>query len=160
MNLQERAEAAVALADEATPGPWKYDDGITSLHNEPEERGKSPLIQSTSMEPFLFGCLIAEAYGDVGGQLGVIPSLQQMDANGHLIAAAHDHVALIRELSAALAAAEAERDALRKIELTDKQVRSACLSYRHDYGLMDAKAQAHLEFQCREWCHAISKEPR
>lgn len=43
-------------------------------------------------------------------------------------------------------------------ELTDKQVVSACFSYRHDYGLLDDKAKGHLEFQCREWWRALRKE--
>ncbi len=43
-------------------------------------------------------------------------------------------------------------------ELTDKQVVSACFSYRHDYGLLDDKARSHLEFQCREWWRGIRKE--
>lgn len=76
---------------------------------------------------------------------------------------AADAAAEIQRLSTALAAAEAriaELGTMRRVELTDAQVRSACLSYRHDYGLMDAKAQSHLEFQCREWCRAISKEFR
>jgi hypothetical protein len=57
-------------------------------------------------------------------------------------------------------AAEIERLRARvaELELTDTQVRSACLSYRHDYGLMDAKARGILEFQCREWWRAIRKE--
>lgn len=43
-------------------------------------------------------------------------------------------------------------------DLTDRQVVSACFSYRHDYGLMDSKARGNLEFQCREWWRAICKE--
>lgn len=40
---------------------------------------------------------------------------------------------------------------------TDEQVRSACLSYRHDFGLLSPKEQASVEFQAREWLHAWGK---
>lgn len=41
---------------------------------------------------------------------------------------------------------------------TDDQVASACLSYRHDFGLMDKLARADLMWQAREWLHAWRKE--
>lgn len=43
-------------------------------------------------------------------------------------------------------------------ELTDKQVVSACYSYRHDFGLLDKDSQERIAFQCRQWWHAITKE--
>lgn len=56
------------------------------------------------------------------------------------------------------AEAELAKPAAVPDELTDKQVVSACFSYRHDYGLLDDKAKGHLEFQCREWWRALRKE--
>lgn len=41
--------------------------------------------------------------------------------------------------------------------LTDQQVDSACLSFRHDFGLLDRKQQDSLRFQCRQWSEAIGK---
>lgn len=41
---------------------------------------------------------------------------------------------------------------------TDDQVASACLSYRHDFGLLDAKERAALMWQAREWLNAWRKE--
>lgn len=40
----------------------------------------------------------------------------------------------------------------------DAQVASACMSYRHDFGLLDAKERAALMWQAREWLHAWRKE--
>lgn len=57
-----------------------------------------------------------------------------------------------------IAVAELAKPAAVPDELTDKQVVSACFSYRHDYGLLDDKAKGHLEFQCREWWRALRKE--
>lgn len=42
-------------------------------------------------------------------------------------------------------------------ELTEEQVHSACLSYRHDYGLMTPVAQAALRSDCIHWNEALSK---
>jgi hypothetical protein len=41
---------------------------------------------------------------------------------------------------------------------TPQQVSSACMSYRHDYGLMNAQDRSLLEFSAREWLHAWRKE--
>ncbi len=38
------------------------------------------------------------------------------------------------------------------------QVESVCLSFRHDYGLMDDEAKKSLQFQATEWLHAWLKE--
>jgi hypothetical protein len=55
------------------------------------------------------------------------------------------------------AAVAAERERV-FLDLTPEQVRSACLSYRHNYGLLD-EAEAQIEqFRCKEWWHAIRKE--
>jgi transcription initiation factor TFIIIB Brf1 subunit/transcription initiation factor TFIIB len=44
------------------------------------------------------------------------------------------------------------------LEMTDKQVYSACLSYRHDFGLLSHDEQCELAFMCKEWYLAIRKE--
>lgn len=41
---------------------------------------------------------------------------------------------------------------------TPAQIDSACLSYRHDYGLMLEPDRARLRFQALEWLHAWHKE--
>lgn len=41
---------------------------------------------------------------------------------------------------------------------SDAQIRSACLSYRHDYGLLPADQRARLQFEAREWLIAWLKE--
>lgn len=43
-------------------------------------------------------------------------------------------------------------------EPTDAQVRSACLSYRHDYGLLPPETRTRVQFEAREWLHAWLKE--
>lgn len=41
---------------------------------------------------------------------------------------------------------------------TEAQINSACLSYRHDYGLMLEPDRAMLRFQALEWLYAWQKE--
>jgi hypothetical protein len=41
------------------------------------------------------------------------------------------------------------------VPLTEKDIANACLSYRHDFGLMDAKNQGLMMFQAREWAKAF-----
>ena len=41
---------------------------------------------------------------------------------------------------------------------TEAQINSACLSYRHDYGLMLEPDRARLRFQALEWLRAWQKE--
>lgn len=41
---------------------------------------------------------------------------------------------------------------------TDAQVASACLSYRHDFGLLDEVNRAAMMWQAKEWLHAWRKE--
>lgn len=42
---------------------------------------------------------------------------------------------------------------------TDKYVDNICLSYRHDFGLMDADEKYKYRFKCREWMRAINNNP-
>lgn len=42
--------------------------------------------------------------------------------------------------------------------LTDKQIASACFSYRHDFGLLSKQEQESIIFQAREWERALEKE--
>lgn len=44
------------------------------------------------------------------------------------------------------------------LEPSDAQVASACLSYRHDFGLMKADERQKLMFTALEWLHAWQKE--
>lgn len=44
------------------------------------------------------------------------------------------------------------------VEPTAAQVHSACLSYRHDYGLLTTVAQKELQLKAREWLRACQKE--
>ncbi len=43
-------------------------------------------------------------------------------------------------------------------ELTDAQIESACLSYRHDFGLLPEEEKALIRCQCKWWFIAIGKE--
>ena len=57
---------------------------------------------------------------------------------------------------------EAENEALQaekqeKQELTDEQIDSACLSYRHDFGLLSVSEQDYIRFQAKEWAAALAK---
>ncbi len=49
--------------------------------------------------------------------------------------------------------ADAERQ-----KLLEAQARSACLSYRHDYGLLPAAQQEALRQEAVRWLHAWQKE--
>ena len=42
-------------------------------------------------------------------------------------------------------------------ELSSAQINDACLSYRHDFGLLDPKTQDTVRFQAREWCRALAR---
>jgi hypothetical protein len=39
--------------------------------------------------------------------------------------------------------------------LTDTELRSACLTYRHDFGLLDKETREQVEAWCRQWDDAI-----
>lgn len=41
---------------------------------------------------------------------------------------------------------------------TEAQVNSACMSYRHDFGIMPEGDRNQLRFEAREWLHAWQKE--
>lgn len=43
---------------------------------------------------------------------------------------------------------------------TDAQINSACLSYRHDFGLMNKRDQDNLRFEANEWLIAWRKAAR
>jgi hypothetical protein len=44
---------------------------------------------------------------------------------------------------------------LETILKNDKFIINCCLSYRHDFGLLNKKEQQFIIFQCKEWFHAI-----
>jgi len=43
-------------------------------------------------------------------------------------------------------------------ELTEAQIESACLSYRHDFGLLPEEEKDLIRCQCKWWFIAIRKE--
>ena len=43
-------------------------------------------------------------------------------------------------------------------KLTDEQIASVCLSYRHDFGLLPDEDKRRLMFEAREWERAFAKE--
>lgn len=45
-----------------------------------------------------------------------------------------------------------------RVKPTDAQVASACMSYRHDFGLLSDDERKTVMFQAREWLHAWQKE--
>lgn len=42
-------------------------------------------------------------------------------------------------------------------DISDSELRDACLSHRHDYGLMLLEERRDLEFQAMEWLRAWDK---
>lgn len=54
----------------------------------------------------------------------------------------------------------AAQPAQARVKPTDAQINSACLSYRHDFGLMTKRNQDDLRFQANEWLIAWQKETR
>lgn len=45
-------------------------------------------------------------------------------------------------------------------ELTDEQIHSACLSYRHYFGLLSVVEQDYIRFQAKKWAAALAKARR
>lgn len=43
-------------------------------------------------------------------------------------------------------------------ELTEAQIESACLFYRHDFGLLSEEEKGLIRHQCKWWFIAIRKE--
>ena len=64
-------------------------------------------------------------------------------------------LAVVRKMVAALAA---PAPAGEPVELTRAQYASACLSYRHDFGLLSEEQQHRLLYEAREWDRALQKE--
>jgi hypothetical protein len=64
----------------------------------------------------------------------------------------------IEELRALPAALDVQPAPDAAVKPTDAQVASACLSYRHDFGLLNAEERQKVMFQAREWLHAWQKE--
>jgi hypothetical protein len=53
-----------------------------------------------------------------------------------------------------------DRENVSEWKPTDAQVASACLSYRHDFGLLPSLEQDVLMWRAREWLRAWQKEMR
>jgi len=45
-----------------------------------------------------------------------------------------------------------------RVKPTDAQLASACMSYRHDFGLLDGLERTLVLHQARDWLHAWQKE--
>ena len=59
----------------------------------------------------------------------------------------------------ATAAAQGFRDGVASVSrLTDLQIASVCMSYRHDFGLLDDANKAQLVDDARSWEYAFAKE--
>lgn len=43
-------------------------------------------------------------------------------------------------------------------EVTDRMINSACLSYRHDFGLLTEEEQNRMRIEAKEWLRAWKKE--
>ena len=57
----------------------------------------------------------------------------------------------------ALRTAIAEAEKQEKQELTHEQIDSACMNYRHDFGLLSVAEQDEIRFQATEWDIALQK---
>lgn len=84
--------------------------------------------------------------------------LQQLDllwrdAQGRL---EDEKINLIEEARSRLLAKNAEIERLRSTP-TAAEVGSACLFYRHDFGLLSGKEQVQIARQALEWLHAWDK---
>ena len=59
----------------------------------------------------------------------------------------------------ATASAQGFRDGVASVSrLTDLQIASACMSYRHDFGLLDDAYKEQLVYEARSWEYAFAKE--
>ena len=59
----------------------------------------------------------------------------------------------------ATASAQGFRDGVASVSrLTDTQIASACMSYRHDFGLLDDANKAQMVDDARSWEYAFAKE--
>jgi len=70
----------------------------------------------------------------------------------------HEAADLIDQLVARLSAQADVRAATIEWQPTEAQVRSACLSYRHDFGLLTVAEAAVVKSEAREWLRAWQKE--
>ena len=43
---------------------------------------------------------------------------------------------------------------------SDTFINNVCLSYRHDFGLMEEQDRQRLRFECKEWMRAISNNSK
>ena len=58
------------------------------------------------------------------------------------------------EQTATLAKLRAGTHVVVPVEATEAKINSACLSYRHDFGLLDAPSKTQVRSQSKEWLHA------
>ena len=74
----------------------------------------------------------------------------------HCYCSSNDHKEFLHEdliaFAEQLLAAGCDRDIL-----TDDQIASACISYRHDFGLLSRQEQESMVFQAREWERALRR---
>ena len=45
---------------------------------------------------------------------------------------------------------------MKEVPTDNKFIGNVCLSYRHDFGLMDDESKYNLIFECKEWIRAIN----
>lgn len=64
----------------------------------------------------------------------------------------------VREMMALLTTGLVPDEAAVRAEPTLAQINSACLSFRHDFGLLDATERGELQWQATEWLRAWQKE--
>lgn len=83
---------------------------------------------------------------------------QQLDADGCMVGVSRQALDETLAFVAAILSTEAAPSEPVAWIVTDAQVNSACMSYRHDFGLMSPDKREKLRFEAREWLHAWLKE--
>lgn len=128
--------AAIDHIRSITPGdnPWTADD-VSSFN--PWEPDESDYAIATILNAVVSGQLINRASRD--------EMLAQV-LRGEGFATAGAEAALHRVV-----------DATVPETLTDAQINDACMSYRHDFGLLEDDDREIVKFQCREWWRSIRR---
>lgn len=132
----------------------KTEDNACDVVYYAERAEKTGHIVNTVTKPGYFRCWVD--FGEEFESLEAAKAAVQADYDASILAALD-----LTPAPAVEPVALTAQDAARVPEiaaLTDDQVASACLSYRHDFGLLDASDRAALMWDAREWLRAWQKE--
>ncbi|WP_222042394.1 hypothetical protein [Rhizobium laguerreae] len=135
-----------------------------------QARGRS-FEELISVAKYVYSRPVGEAWQEVGGvmttlaALCIVSKLDMHEAGEAELARIWTKVDAIREKQANKprhsplpGATPGERVPENNWEPTEAQINSACLSYRHDFGLLNGEEREMVRFKAREWLRAWLRE--